>query len=138
LEIGGLYQKVQESFRVWAAAGSSDADDLVSEIDAMLGALPTVLDMSFDCPGLWTTEPMADSKGFPRDFGVFAPNEAKAPEPRPKALDAPLVGDVTPPPAPGVVALKGPVLICEGASPLWRLEKEPLREDSMEPFGPVP
>lgn len=108
-------------------------------MEAMLGALPTALGASLDAPGFWTAEPMAESKGFPRDLGVFAdPKEANAPEPRPKALEAPLVGDVTPPPAPGVVALKGPVLMCEGVSPLWRFEEALREEDSAEPLGPVP
>lgn len=41
-------------------------------------------------------------------FGVLAePKDAKAPDPRPKALDAPPVGDVKPP---GVV-LKGLALL---------------------------
>lgn len=54
-------------------------------------------------PCLGTADPMAESKGLPGVFGVFAePNDAKAPEPRPKALEAPgPVGETSP--LPGVV-----------------------------------
>jgi hypothetical protein len=57
---------------------------------------------------------MAVSKGLPPDFGVLAdpnePKDAKAPDPRPKALDAPPVGDITA--LPGVL-LKGLDLPCD-------------------------
>jgi hypothetical protein len=73
-------------------------------------AFPTALDESF----LGTAEAMAVSKGLPDVLGVLAdPNEANAPEPRPKALEAPLVGDTRPP---GVV-LKGFCFIDDGVSP---------------------
>ena len=50
-----------------------------------------------------TAEAMAESNGLPDVFGVFAePNDAKAPEPKPNALEAPApVGETRP--LPGVV-----------------------------------
>ncbi len=46
------------------------------------------------------------SRALPGDFGVFeAPKDAKAPEPSPKALDAPAVGDGIA--VGGEIALKG-------------------------------
>lgn len=77
-------------------------------MEAMLGALPKVLAASFPCPALGTADPMAVSNGLAEVFGVLAePKDAKAPDPRPKALDAPPVGDVKPP---GVV-VKGLALL---------------------------
>jgi hypothetical protein len=69
--------------------------------------------------------PSAASNGFPPALGVLAePKDANAPEPRPKAVDAP--GDARPPP--GVVtALKGLLLLsCDELSPPNRLAKEAL------------
>lgn len=83
---------------------------MLSEIAAMPEAFPTALAESF----LGVAEAMAISKGLPAVLGVLAdPNEANAPEPRPKALEAPLVGDTRPP---GVV-LKGFGFIDDGVSP---------------------
>lgn len=96
-----------------------------------MAALP----LSFTAVVLATAEPIAVSKGFPADFGVLAePNEAKAPEPKPKALEAPLVGDARLPPG----VLKGLALPCADMSPPWRLGTEELREASPadEPLGP--
>lgn len=58
------------------------------------------------------------SKALPGVFGVFAdaPKEANAPEPRPKALDAPAVGDETAGDASGM-ALKGFDFPCDEVSP---------------------
>jgi len=109
---------------------------LVSEMAAMLGALPTGLGPSLVTLDLATAEPMALSKGLPAVLGVLAdPNDANAPEPRPKALEAPPVGDVKP--APGV--LKGLALPpCDDVSPPWRREKGAARDESPaeEPLGP--
>ena len=107
---------------------------MISEIEAILGALPTVLVESFTVDLLaGAAEPIAVSKGLPPDFGVLAePKEANAPDPKPKALEAP-VGEVKPPP--GVVALRGPFFADEGASLAARLEKEGFLES--EPLPPV-
>lgn len=69
-------------------------------------------------------EPMASSKGLPGVLGVLAePNAAKAPDPSPKALEAPPVaeGDVRPPP--GVVELKGFERPWEEVGPFRRREE---------------
>ena len=81
---------------------------------------------------------MATSKGLPEDLGVLAePKEAKAPEPRPKALVAEGVGEARLVP-PGVVAeWKGFLFPCD-ESPLPNLlEKEPLRPESVPVEGAV-
>jgi hypothetical protein len=71
-------------------------------MEAIPGARATALEASLLEEVLDTADAMALSKGLPGVFGVFAePKEANAPEPRPKALEAPLVGDVI---TPGVVA----------------------------------
>lgn len=88
---------------------------------------------------LGAAEPIAVSNGFgfPEPLGVLAdPKEANAPEPRPKALDAPADGDVKLPP--GVVALKEPFFIWEGVSlPLCRFEKEAFRDEESVPLRAV-
>lgn len=56
------------------------------------------------------------SSAFPGDFGVFAaPNEANAPEPKPKALEAPAVGEGIA--VVGGIELKGFLVPCEELSP---------------------
>jgi len=76
-------------------------------------------------------EPRAESNGFPGVLGVFAddelPNDAKAPEPRPKALDALVVGDTRLPP--GVKEANG-FFPSDELSPPNRL-KEVLRPDGL-------
>lgn len=76
--------------------------------------------------------PMAASNGLPGVLGVLAePKEAKAPEPRPKAFVADVVGDARLVP-PGVVAeLKEFLVPCEDSGPPNLLEKEPLRPESL-------
>jgi hypothetical protein len=59
--------------------------------------------------------PLRDWKSIavPWVFGVFeAPKDANAPDPRPNALEAPVVGDVTD------AELKGFLLLCDEVSPL--------------------
>ena len=69
----------------------------------------------------------------PGVLGVFVedPKEAKAPEPSPKAEDAPAVGDAIAPLPPGVSELKGLGLPCEEESPPDRLDDEKLRGESV-------
>lgn len=139
LEMGGRYQKDHASFSGCDFEANVDgADTLFSAMEAMLGTLLIVLLPSLATVVLGTAEPMAVSNGFAADLGVLAePKDAKAPEPRPKALDAPLVGDTRPPPG----VLKGLALPCAETSPPKRLEeKTPLREASVadEPFKPAP
>lgn len=132
-EIGGRYQNVHESTNACEGFAVGTPDWLFSEIAVMLAPLPALLDGSF-VPDLTTADAMAVSKGLAEVFGVLAdPNEANAPEPRPKALEAPLVGDTRPP---GVV-LKGFGLVDEGVSPPWRLGNEALRLKE-SPLDPCP
>ena len=64
-------------------------------------------------------------------FGVFDdPKLANAPEPRPKAEEAPAMGDAKAPLAPGVRLLKGFDFPCDGASPPNRFEDVKVRGDS--------
>lgn len=105
---------------------------------ALLPRPPSFTD--FSAKGVLAAEPRADSNGFPGDLGVFAeaePNEANAPEPRPKALEAPPVGDARPPPG-VVMELKGLDFPCEELSPPNRLEKGALRPDELSPGPPEP
>jgi hypothetical protein len=57
------------------------------------------------------------------------PNEAKAPEPKPKALDAPPLGDARLPP--GVVTELSECFPCDVLSPPNRLKEEGLRPDGL-------
>ena len=62
---------------------------------------------------------LANSREAPGVLGVFAedPKDAKAPEPRPKADDAPLVGDVVFEVVKGAMPLNGLDLVLKGPSP---------------------
>ena len=62
---------------------------------------------------------LAKSKAVPGVLGVFVaePKEAKAPEPRPKAPEAPVVGEEIPLVFKGVTALKGLLRPCEDVLP---------------------
>ena len=59
------------------------------------------------------------SRDVPGVLGVLPedPKEAKAPEPRPKAEEAPLVGDATPEVVRGVMPLNGLPLLLKEPSP---------------------
>jgi hypothetical protein len=64
-----------------------------------------------------TTLPKSSAPPAPGVFGPFElPNEAKAPEPNPKALDAPAVGEDKDD-AEGDMELKGFFVLCEEVSP---------------------
>lgn len=79
------------------------------EVDLPITLLPTKPPSfaDFSAVGVFEAAPRAVSNGFPGVLGVLAePKDAKAPEPRAKALDAPPVGEAKVPP--GVVTeLKG-------------------------------
>lgn len=62
---------------------------------------------------------LAKSKAVPGVLGVFVaePKEAKAPEPRPKAPEAPVVGEEIPLVFKGVTALNGLLRPCEDVLP---------------------
>ena len=137
LGIGGRNQNTQ-LFR------SECADDLdrappaaglaaAAPLEAEAGKLPRDASFAdFSAPGVFR----AKSKGLPGDLGVLAePMGAKAPEPRPNALEAP--GEASPLPGAGT-ELKGFDFPCEELSPPNRLEKEALRPEEEESFWPVP
>lgn len=132
LLMGGRNQKTH-GVRSECAAGAAGA--LASAL--LVVALPLKAPSLVDFSAVGVLEPLPPpnpaSKGLAPDLGVLAdPKEAKAPEPRPKALDA-LVGLTRP--LPGVVAeLKGLLFPWEEVSPPKRLEKLALRlADSLCP-----
>ena len=145
-EIGGRNQNTQ-LFRSWWTGGTDARDDVdrAPARDAADGVLATALPSppsfaDFSAEGVFAElAARAASKGLPVDLGVLAePNEANAPEPRPKALDAPPVGEARLPP-PGVVTeLKGFAFPCDELSPPNRLGNEALRpvEESPWPLAP--
>jgi hypothetical protein len=77
-----------------------------------------------------------NSKAVPGVFGVLAadPNEANAPDPRPKAEEpAPAVGEAMGPPVNGAMALKGLLRPpCDELSPPRRFERENVREGASD------
>jgi len=83
-------------------------------VDAAAGAVAAALLKSNAVPGV---------------FGVLVaePNEAKAPDPSPKAVDAPVVGDDMPLVVRGVTELNGLVRPCDEPAPK-RFEVENSRE----------
>lgn len=143
-EMGGRNQKTQ-LVRSWCAGPGvekgppldSERDVVLDEVVPMTLLKPPSLE-DFSAPGVLAEAPPREiSKGFPGDLGVLPePKDANAPEPRPKALDAPVVGDAR---APGVVmGLKGLDLPpCEELSPPNRLEKV-LRPEGLSPWALLP
>jgi hypothetical protein len=95
--------------------------DVLDALDAMVLAEASL--RLFSAVGvLAPARTFPKSRALPGDFGAFAePNDAKAPEPSPNALDAPAVGE-------GAalvgeeIALKGFGLPCDDMSPPYRLE----------------
>jgi hypothetical protein len=84
----------------------------------------------FSAVGVFVAAPRADSNGFPGDLGVLAePNDAKAPEPRPKALDAPPMGDTKLPP--GVMGPNEVFPSVELSPPNRLKEEEELRPEGL-------
>jgi hypothetical protein len=122
--MGGRNQKTQLCLSTWAGGGDIFLNSAREALDP-LGAKIFVRAASFvafsETCGLFPTTP-PKSRAFPGDLGVFAdPNEAKAPEPSPNALEAPVVGeDMTL--VEGARALKGLDLTCEELSPVYRFD----------------
>lgn len=89
----------------------------------------------FSGPGAGDATAEPKSRDVPGVLGVFAeePKEAKAPEPRPKAEEAPDVGEETLVDN-GEMALKGLDLPCEEMSPPKRLEDVNDRGESVLPL----
>ena len=96
----------------------------------------------FSAVGVFEGAPiiLPKSRAPPGVLGVFdAPKEAKAPDPRPKALDAPAAGEEMVVDD-GVVRLKGFLLLCDEPSPCLRPSVWPLVGWSPEgaPFVAAP
>ena len=74
----------------------------------------------FSARGIFVPPPttLPKSKTPPGVFGVFAePKDANAPDPRPNALDAPVVGEATEVEVEGGMALKGFLVLWDELSP---------------------
>lgn len=149
LEMGGRNQKTQLLRSWWAGGGGAGtgagwAATLPASLNeameaGLLSALPPKVPSlaDFSAVGVFAgAPPSAASNGFPGDLGAFAaPNEAKAPEPRPKAVDAPPMGEAKLPP-PGGVAELNECFPSDELSPPNRL-KEGLRPEALSWPGPV-
>ena len=88
-----------------------------SEREAFESFAPRSLS-DFSAEGVFALPPttLPKSKAPPGVFGVFTePKDANAPDPRPNALDAPVVGEARE--AEGDMALKGFLVLCDELSP---------------------
>ena len=100
-----------------------------------LRVLPSALlgDLSFFSPGVVgafvEVAAVLKSKAVLGVLGVLlaAPKDANAPEPKPKADEPAVVGDASPPPVRGEIALKGFRPPCDDVSPPKRFEAENVR-----------
>ncbi len=137
LEMGGRNQKTQLLRSGWADGAGSPAVGWPTGFPAsrsetyeagLLSALPPKAPSlaDFSAVGVFAVAPMAESNGFAGD--LVEPNEAKAPEPRPKAVDAPPIGEAKLPP--GVVAELNECFPSDELSPPNRL-KEGLRPEGL-------
>ena len=126
MEVGGLYHTIQEALR-----GCCDdvlADLPVRDVDNAFDFMSPppfsfVLSFSLFSAGAVADVPLLKSSAVPGVLGVLAedPNEAKAPEPSPKADDAPDVGDATLVVVRGDIPLNGLDLLLKDPSPPKRL-----------------
>lgn len=131
LGVGGRYQTTQVYVSGHATEKSGGADDtevfsgmVGVDMDSFRMLLTTLLTgLSFFSDGVAgeLADMAADlkSKAVPGVFGVLVadPKEAKAPEPRPKAVEPPVVGDASPPGVNGEMALKGFRPPCDESPP---------------------
>jgi len=124
-EIGGRNQNTQLCLNMCVGGGVAFLEPVRDAFDA-LGAIVFVREVSlrlFSAVGVLVpprTPPK--SNALPGDFGVFeAPKDANAPEPRPNALDAAVVGEGTTVVGEDI-ALKGLDFPCDEMSPPYRLE----------------
>jgi hypothetical protein len=141
LDVGGLYQITQLCFsghgEPVSTAGALRADSAAAELAAALADVEEVFPTGFlSFLSIGTegegTPPAAllKSKAVPGVLGVFVadPNDAKAPDPRPKADDAPPPGEDTLVVVSGAMLLKGFARPpCELRPPSWRLDEEYAR-----------
>lgn len=121
LGVGGRYQTVHVCLSGHGVAGSNGAEGsgassgmVAVDVDSLC-ALFTVLLTDFSLLSVGVAGDVAaiaadlKSKALPGVLGVLAeePKDAKAPEPRPNAVEPPVVGDARPPGVKGGIALKG-------------------------------
>ena len=142
--MGGRNQKTQLLRSGWADGAAGPAVGWPTALPAscneayeagLLRALPPKAPSlaDFSAVGVFAVAPRAESNGFAAD--LVAPNEAKAPEPRPKAVAAPPpIGDARLPP--GVVAEPNEGFPSDELSPPNRL-KEGLRPEALSWPDPV-
>lgn len=118
--IGGRNQKTQPCLKPCVGGGVAAIDSVREVLDAR-GAGPFDV-KSFSCFSvvgvLADPTTLPKSSTFPGDFEDFedAPKDAKAPDPKPNALDAPTVGDAMAV-VDGDMELKGFLLLWEELSP---------------------
>jgi len=149
--MGGRNQKTQLLRSWWFGAAKTAEEDPAAVLldpasEAFDAGFPITLlpkppsRADFSAEGVLARGFKDASKGFPGDLGVFAdvlPNAAKAPEPRPKALEAPPVGDASAPPG-VVMELNGLDFPCEELSPPNRFENGALRPEGLSAWPPEP
>jgi hypothetical protein len=115
LEIGGRNQNTQLCLNECVGGGVADFE---SVRDAFEVLVPRSL-ICFSTVGVLAAAPttLLKSSAPPGVFGVLEdPKDAKAPDPKPKALAAPAVGEAREL-VEGLIALKGFLLLCEDESP---------------------
>jgi hypothetical protein len=142
LEMGGRNQNTQLLRSGWVngpagrAAAFPTSPNEASEAGLLIALPPKTPSFAdFSAVGVFAAAPKVASNGFPGDLGVLAePNEANAPEPRAKALDAAPIGDARLPP--GVVTELSECFPCDVLSPPNRLT-EGLRPDGLSWPEPV-
>ena len=139
--MGGLYQITQVYFNGQGVLGSSGPAELGVSSEVVVDsdsfrALFTALLAGLSFFSLGVAGVVAEvavvlkSKAVPGVFGVLVadPNDAKAPEPNPKADEPAVVGEARPPPVNGEMALNGFRPPCDEVSPPRRLVAEYVRE----------
>lgn len=128
-----MYFNGQGTLNSNGAAGAGASSEAFVDSDsfrALLTSRPA--GFSFFSPGVFgCTSPIVavlKSNAVPGVFGVLLePNEANAPDPRPKADEPAVVGEARPGPTTGDMALKGLRPPCDEESPPKRLLAEKVR-----------
>lgn len=139
MEVGGRYQIVHLCLRDVdpdSAAVPFDASVLpphpadFDEVEPLLGTALSFLSVGADTAAL-PVAALPKSNAVPGVFGVLLadPKDAKAPDPKPKALEAPPVGDDIAAVEIAARLLKGLRLLWELSPPAERLVAEKTRED---------
>ena len=137
MEVGGRYHTIQVDFKV---CSDSTLDNLLLPEELVVlslfsGTADSLAVSLFSA----VAEELVISRDVPGVLGVFAedPKDAKAPDPSPKADDAPLVGEATVLVVKGAMPLKG-VLPLAVPSPPNRFVAEYGRDESGLEFSLLP